>query len=192
MDRATLLAKFAEKFPGIQEAAQPVRDYPTFRLAAAADLVPAARWLKEELGFDYLDMVTATDWLGPVDLRGYVREANPHVIAKELGAPGGDPAPAKKNEGVGYRDAIELLYCFSNFREKAKVFLKLDVPRSPASAPSLFPVFHSADWQEREAFDLLGVAFDGHPNLAKILTPDFIAGNPLRKDYVHQKDRYDS
>jgi len=61
-----------------------------------------------------------------------------------------------------------------------------------ASVPSLVGLFKAADWQEREIFDLFGIIFEGHPNLTKILTPDFIVGHPLRKDYVHLKDRFDS
>jgi len=57
--------------------------------------------------------------------------------------------------------------------------------------PSAYDLFKSADWQEREQFDLMGVTFEGHPNLTKILTPDFLVGHPLRKDYVHVKDKYD-
>jgi NADH-quinone oxidoreductase subunit C len=53
------------------------------------------------------------------------------------------------------------------------------------------PLFKSADWQERETFDLMGVSYEGHPNLTKILTPDFTVGHPLRKDYAHVKDRFD-
>ena len=58
------------------------------------------------------------------------------------------------------------------------------MPRTGSTAPSLARLFKTADWQEREVYDLLGVSFTGHPNLTKILNPDFIQGNPLRKDYV--------
>ena len=78
-----------------------------------------------------------------------------------------------------------------NIPERLKVFLRLEVPRQDAEVPSLTGLYPAADWQEREAFDLLGVRFTGHPNLAKILTPDFLVGHPLRKDYEHQPDLYD-
>ncbi len=65
------------------------------------------------------------------------------------------------------------------------------MPRDGGKAPSLVKLFEAADWQEREVFDLLGVPFEGHPNLTKILLPDFIKGNPLRKDYVHVPDQFD-
>ena len=51
------------------------------------------------------------------------------------------------------------------------------------SVPTLVPVYPSADWHEREAYDLMGVVFDGHPNLRHIIMPADWAGHPQRKDY---------
>jgi NADH-quinone oxidoreductase subunit C len=54
--------------------------------------------------------------------------------------------------------------------------------------PSVEPVWKSADWLEREQYDLLGVQFEGHPDLRRIMLPDDWVGHPLRKDYVEQAD----
>ena len=61
--------------------------------------------------------------------------------------------------------------------------LKLRVPREEASVPTVTGVWGVADWHEREAYDLLGVAFLGHPDLRRILLPDDWQGHPLRKDW---------
>lgn len=55
--------------------------------------------------------------------------------------------------------------------------------RDGESLPSLFPVWKSANYLEREVYDLMGVVFDNHPDLRKILTPDDLEGHPLRKDF---------
>ena len=54
------------------------------------------------------------------------------------------------------------------------------------------PIWPGFDYQEREVFDLMGVEFLGHPNLKRIMMWDGFPGHPLRKDYEHVKDRYDS
>ncbi|MFH1725926.1 MAG: NADH-quinone oxidoreductase subunit C [Elusimicrobiota bacterium] len=189
LTREHLEAKFAAKFPDAGKADPEVKDYLTMRLASAEELAPVVEWLKGEMGFGYLDMVTAVDWHGPVDLKGYIREPNPNVFRPDGEVPA--VLPPRKGANVAYRDAIELVYCLTNLDARLKVFLKVDVPRDGGRAPSLARLFDSADWQEREVFDLLGVAFEGHPNLKKILTPDFMRGHPLRKDYVHEADRFD-
>jgi NADH:ubiquinone oxidoreductase subunit C len=181
---ARLLAAVAKA-----EAVAPVKDYPTVRLAAPADLLPAARLLKDELGFTYLEMVTAVDWLGPVNLGGFVCGGNPNPLARKPAAP---PVTPVAGAGVSYRPVLDLLWSFGNLGENRKVFLRLEAPRDRAEVPSLTGLFAAADWQEREAFDLFGIRFSGHPNLIKILTPDFLKGHPLRKDYIHQEDEYDA
>ena len=180
--------RLTAKFSDVAAHPQPVRPYATFK-------VPPARWvevvrhLKEALGYGYLDMVTSIDWKGPVNVDGYIKDPNPNPFLPEGATPETDAPTA--TPGVAYRDAIEVVALLTNLETKSKVALKAELPRSKPEIDSLVPLFKAADWQEREAFDLMGVGFIGHPNLAKILTPDFIEGHPLRKDYVHKKDRYD-
>lgn len=50
--------------------------------------------------------------------------------------------------------------------------------------PTLFPLFAGADWQEREQYDLVGVIFEGHPDMRRLMMPDDWEGHPLRKDYA--------
>ncbi len=49
--------------------------------------------------------------------------------------------------------------------------------------PSVVPIWPTADWHEREVYDLMGIVFEGHPNLVRILMPEDWEGHPLRKDY---------
>ena len=99
------------------------------------------------------------------------------------------PAPAKDANGVG--ELIRVSYGLRSVGKGTKLATwQVCIPVDGA-IPTLVPLFAGADWQEREVYDLLGIVFEGHPNLTKILTPDFIQGHPLRKDYVHVPDRFD-
>jgi NADH:ubiquinone oxidoreductase subunit C len=187
MTQDDLLAKIQAAFPKIEKTAVPVKDYLTVRLPTADVLIPFATWLKQS-GFDYLEMVSAVDYLGPVDMKGYIRQPNFNTFLPDGASPQIESAPTA---GYPYRPVIDVVWSFVSIKDKARVIARLETPRACACAPSLAGLFKAADWQEREIFDLFGVKFEDHPNLVKILTPDFIAGHPLRKDYVHVKDRFD-
>lgn len=184
---ARLQARFPAVLPVDKPEAQ-IKPYRTFNVAAA-ELKAVAAFLKDQ-GFNYLDMVTATDWKGPTELKGYIEDPNPNPYVPQ-GAFATEKMVPKANPKVEYKDAFRVAYLFSNLERKEKLALKAEVPRGEPKIPSLTDLFKTADWQEREVFDLMGVVFEGHPNLKKILTPEFIQGHPLRKDYVHQKDYLD-
>lgn len=187
MTNDELFAKLQGTFPKIEKSSVQVKDYLTVRLASKDDLLPFAQWAKDS-SYDMLETVTATDWLGPVDMKGYIRQQNFNPFLPEGGTPQIEAIAAP---GFVYRPVMDLLYVFYSVKDRARVFVRLEQPRENVSVPSLTPLFKSADWQERETFDLLGVNFEGHPNQIKILTPDFTQGHPLRKDYAHIKDRFD-
>ena len=189
MTQEELSQAVIKKFPQAAAAAVQVKNYLTLKVPTADALAPMAAWLRDSLGFVYLDMITAVDYLGPVEAKGFVMDPNPNVFLPEGATP--QVETPSRTPGFPYRDSIEVVYCLSSFEKRLKLFLKVEVPRNDARVPSLIELFKAADWQEREAFDLLGVVFEGHPNLTKILTPDFIQGHPLRKDYHHTPDRFD-
>jgi NADH-quinone oxidoreductase subunit C len=68
-----------------------------------------------------------------------------------------------------------------------KLALKVRVPIEKPDVPSVESIWKTADWHEREAWDMVGVNFIGHPSLKRILCPDDWEGHPLRKDYVQQE-----
>ena len=65
-----------------------------------------------------------------------------------------------------------------------RIRLRVQVPADDPVVPSLFPVFPGTDVMEREAYDMFGIDFDGHPDLTRILMPEDWQGHPLRKDYA--------
>ena len=88
--------------------------------------------------------------------------------------------------GVDYpdRNEVEVVYHLYSYSLRHTCVLKVGVPRDNPSMPTVDPVWKTANWMEREVFDLLGVVFEGHPDLRRILLPEDWVGHPLRKDFV--------
>jgi NADH-quinone oxidoreductase subunit C len=92
------------------------------------------------------------------------------------------------------KNTLELAYNFHSIPYGHQLMLKYTLPRPASStqiakAPSVSQLYRTADWHEREAFDLMGIVFEGHPDMRRILLPDDWEGFPLRKDY-QQQERY--
>lgn len=86
---------------------------------------------------------------------------------------------------VDYVEYFEVVYHLTSLSRNATAILKARVyGRDDVSLPSIAGVWRGAMLQEREAWDLMGVAFDGHPNLKRILTWEGFQGHPLRRDYL--------
>jgi NAD(P)H-quinone oxidoreductase subunit J len=71
-----------------------------------------------------------------------------------------------------------------NVTQPEEVRIKVFLPRDNPVVPSVYWIWKSADWQERESYDMYGIIYEGHPNLKRILMPEDWIGYPLRKDYI--------
>jgi NADH-quinone oxidoreductase subunit C len=78
---------------------------------------------------------------------------------------------------------FEVVYHLLSIAKKERVRLKVRLDGSSAALESVTPIWPSANFYEREVFDLFGIRFTGHPNLKRIMMPDDWEGHPLRKDY---------
>ena len=84
---------------------------------------------------------------------------------------------------VDYSPDFELNYIFSNYKNADILVLKVNITEKDFKIDSITDIFSSANWEEREAYDLFGIQFNGHPDLRRILLPEDWPGHPLRKDF---------
>lgn len=91
--------------------------------------------------------------------------------------------------GLDCGEFFEVLYSFYSTKSNKKLMLKTALPKEAPKVESLCGVYSSANWHEREIFDLLGVEFLNHPKLERILMPKDWVGHPLRKDYKEEDER---
>ena len=141
-------------------------------------LIEIAQILREDLSYELLLDVIAVDYLtfGNADWKtntatntGYSRAVQPTIIPEI-------DATFKDRFAVFY----QLLSVSTNQRLTVKVFAS---ESNPPTIPSVVGIWSSADWFEREAFDLMGIHFEGHPDLRRILTDYGFIGHPFRKDF---------
>jgi len=90
--------------------------------------------------------------------------------------------------GVDYQTTLGVVYVVRSLTEKFEVILKVQIPRENPVIPSVSQLYAIANWFEREAYDLVGINFEGHPDLRRIMMPDDWIGHPLRKDYREQAE----
>ncbi|PNJ96270.1 NAD(P)H-quinone oxidoreductase subunit J [Cylindrospermopsis raciborskii] len=153
---------------------------------AESKLVPAGQvstWLTEN-GFDHESLSpdvngveiikVAPDFLLPTAMALYAYGFN------YLQFQGGiDLGPGQDLVSV-----YHLIKVSSDADKPAEVRLKVFLPRENPVVPSVYWIWRTADWQERESYDMFGIIYDGHPNLKRILMPEDWVGWPLRKDYI--------
>ena len=84
---------------------------------------------------------------------------------------------------LGSEPRFEVNYTITQAETGANLLVRTPVPEESPSAPSLVPVWRSANWLEREQYDLMGITFTGHPDLRRIMMWDEYPYHPLRKDF---------
>lgn len=127
--------KFPDAITGSDETAVFVR---------SEALLEVARFIKESLDLDYLNSITAVDYI----------------------------------------DYFELVYHLTSLENNHSIILKTKCDeRENPIVPSVVSLWQGADFQEREIYDLMGISFEGHPNMKRIFLWDGFQGHPLRKDF---------
>jgi NADH-quinone oxidoreductase subunit C len=81
------------------------------------------------------------------------------------------------------RERFEVVVNLLDLDHRRRIRLRMQVPESDATLPSLFDIHPGTEAMEREVFDMFGIRFEGHPDLSRILMPEDWIGHPLRKDY---------
>jgi NADH-quinone oxidoreductase subunit C len=143
------------------EVARTLRDEPRFRFEMLVDLC----------GVDYLSFGRDEWHTTEATTEGFSRAAEHITIVPDAG---------ESYEPRRFAAVIHLLSISANQRLRLRVFAGAG---NPPVLPSLTSVWPAADWYEREAFDLFGILFEGHPDLRRILTDYGFIGHPFRKDF---------
>ena len=154
---------------------------------AAADLIAVATALRDEPGFRFSELIDlcGVDYLGygqtewdttDISWTGFSRG----VEGQAMGRFDWAQRPRGDNEPRRFASVVHLLSIEHNRRLRLRVFCADD---SMPVVPSLTLVWPGVNWFEREAFDLYGIIYDGHPDLRRILTDYGFVGHPFRKDF---------
>jgi NADH-quinone oxidoreductase subunit C len=143
----------------------------------------AARFLRDDpaLRLDFCSNVTGVDWLDT--------EVSEKLKTKKLvDGVETEVEEVKKTTVPGRLEAVYHLFSMEKKHGPVVLRLRTGNRRDQVSVPSLTPVWRSAEFQEREIFDLYGIVFEGHPDLRRLLMWDEFADHPMRKDYVPPAD----
>ena len=152
-------------------------------LVDAAHAVALAKFLRDDsaLRFDYCSNVTGVDWPEAVIKT---------KVKKKVVVEGAEKEVEETIETLrsGYFEAVYHLYSMELKHGPVILRMRTENRADKNHVPSLTPVWRGCEFQEREAYDLFGIVFDGHPDLRRILMWDEFQGHPMRRDYVEPDD----
>ena len=148
-----------------------------------AHALAVAQFLRDDpqLRLDYCSNVTGVDWLD-AEISEKVK------VKKVLDGVEKEVEEVKQTKRPGHLEAVYHLYSMELKHGPVIVRLRTENRTDKTHVPSLTPVWRGAEYQEREIYDLYGIAFDGHPDLRRILMWDGFQDYPMRKDYVEPDD----
>jgi len=148
-----------------------------------ARALAVARFLREDasLRLDYASNVTGVDWLDTV-----VQEKR--KVKQVIDGMEREIEQTTEHKRPGYLEAVYHLYSMELKHGPIILRLRTANRTDDARVPSLTPVWRGAEFQEREAYDLFGITFEGHPDLRRILMWDEFKNYPMRKDYTAPDD----
>jgi NADH-quinone oxidoreductase subunit C len=148
-----------------------------------AHALAVARFLRDDpaLRLDYASNVTGIDWLDAVVQEKRKVKQVIEGVEREI-------EETIEHKRAGYLEVVYHLYSMELKHGPLILRLRTANRSDDARVPSLTPVWRGAEFQEREAYDLYGITFDGHPDLRRILMWDGYRDFPMRKDYVEPDD----
>ena len=133
-------------------------DFDTLKITVKEDeWVETATKLKDQYGLSFFSWLSAVDWENDVSV--------------------GDPP----RENIV--PSFEILCCLSDTSDGNFVIISTTIGKVNPTIATLVNIFPGANWHEREAYEMFGISFEGHPNLIKLYLPDGFEGNPLLKSY---------
>ena len=152
------LADYTAEVAGVVGAIDHSSDFGTAKVqVASTDWVDTVTKARDELGLVFFSYLSAIDWSNDVAV--------------------GDPPSDTVDE------RYEVLCGLSDITEGRIVHFSTSLAKTEPVLPSISSVFPGADWHEREAAEMFGITFDGHPNPGPLYLPDAFEGNPLQKSY---------
>ena len=145
--------------------------------------VEVAKYLRDSEGLrmDFCSNVSGVDWLDTETSEKIKVKQVVDGVEKEV-------EEVRKTRTPGYLEAVYHLYSMEKKHGPLVMRLRTENRSDGVKLPSLTPVWRSAEFQEREVFDLFGIVFEGHPDLRRILMWDGFVDHPMRKDYVEPND----
>ena len=152
-------------------------------LIEPAHSVDAARFLRDnaDLRLDYCSNVSGVDWLDTEISEKVKVKTFADGVEREV-------EEVRQRKSPGHLEAVYHLYSMEKKHGPIIIRLRMENRTGKVHLPSLTPVWRSAEFQEREIFDLYGIIFEGHPDLRRILMWDEFEDHPMRKDYVEPDD----